>query len=59
MQEILELKEKMKTLQDNLTFANVELDAETVAWKKFVKTFYVDAIFLTQVYEPILSLRHW
>jgi len=36
MQEILELKDKMKTLEAELASANDELSGETVAWKKFV-----------------------
>ena len=36
MQEILELKEKMKMLETEVASANDELSGETVAWKKFV-----------------------
>jgi len=36
MQEIVQLKDKMKAVEDDITFATVELDAETVTYKKYV-----------------------
>jgi len=35
----LELKDRMKSLEADVAAADLELSAETVAWKKFVAIF--------------------
>ena len=44
MQEILEMKDQIKLLKANIADEDRELSAETVAWKKFVATFYIDTV---------------